>query len=210
MPTIYDLKPKFQALLRPLCAGLAKAAVTANQVTLAAFALSLAYGAINLASAAAAWALALLPAVLFIRMGMNAIDGMLAREFGQQSKLGAILNELTDVLSDAALYLPFAFIPGLSPVLTVAVVLLGVIAEMTGVVAIQIGASRRYDGPFGKSDRAFFFGALGLILAFGVAPGLWSQIALAFVCALGLATIANRARQALKESSMKESSNGNA
>ena len=26
----------------------------------------------------------------------------------------------------------------------------------------MVGASRRYDGPMGKSDRAFVFGALGL------------------------------------------------
>jgi len=93
LPTIYDLKPKFQALLRPLCAALAKAGITANQVTLAACALSFAHGALNLATGGAVWVLLLLPAVLFIRMGMNAIDGMLAREFAQQSKLGAILNE---------------------------------------------------------------------------------------------------------------------
>ena len=47
---------------------------------------------------------------MFLRMAFNAIDGMLAREFGQQSALGAFLNELTDVVSDAALYLPFAFV----------------------------------------------------------------------------------------------------
>ena len=44
-------------------------------------------------------------------MAFNAIDGMLAREFGQKSRLGAYLNELTDVVSDAALYLPFAWLP---------------------------------------------------------------------------------------------------
>ncbi len=198
MPTIYDLKPKFQALLRPLCAALAKAGITANQVTLAACALSFAHGALNLATGGAVWVLLLLPAVLFIRMGMNAIDGMLAREFAQQSKLGAILNELTDVLSDAALYLPFALIAGLHPSLVVVAVLFGVIAEMTGVIGVQIGASRRYDGPFGKSDRAFFFGALAVLLVF-LEPGRWSTVLLALACALGAATIINRARHALKE-----------
>jgi len=32
--SVYDLKPKFQTLLRPLCASLARAGVTANQVTI--------------------------------------------------------------------------------------------------------------------------------------------------------------------------------
>lgn len=199
MPSIYDLKPKFQALLRPACAGLARAGVTANQVTLAAFVLSVAHGAWIAWTAGAAFSLWLLPLTLFVRMALNAIDGMLAREFGQKSKLGAILNELTDVLADAALYLPFAFIAGVEPTLVVAVVVLGVIAEMTGVVGVGIGASRRYDGPFGKSDRAFFFGAFAIILAFGLEPGRWSDIALALAAALGAATIVNRARCALKE-----------
>ena len=39
-------------------------------------------------------------------MALNAIDGMLAREFNQKSRLGGYLNEITDVVSDAALYLP--------------------------------------------------------------------------------------------------------
>lgn len=204
MPTIYDLKPKFQALLRPFCMRLAAAGVTANQVTLIACALSLAHGAAHLMNPGAKWVLALLPVILFARMALNAIDGMLAREFAQASKLGAILNELTDVISDAALYLPFAFIPGLPAPLVVVAVFFGVIAEMTGVVAVQVGASRRYDGPFGKSDRAFFFGALGLLLVF-FDPGRWSTVLIAFACALGAATIVNRARLALKEAAPQES-----
>jgi len=198
LASIYDLKPKFQALLRPFCRRLADAGVTANQVTVIACGLSFAYGAALMMNPAAKWALALLPPVLFVRMAMNAIDGMLARECGQKSTVGAILNELTDVLSDAALYLPFAFISGLPGPLVVITVVLGIIAEMTGVVGVQVGASRRYDGPFGKSDRAFFFGAFALLLVF-FDPGLWSTTLIAFAAALGAATIANRARMALNE-----------
>lgn len=200
MASIYDLKPKFQALLRPFCGRLAEAGIIANQVTLIACGLSLAHGAAHLMNPGAKWVLALLPLVLFIRMALNAIDGMLARDFGQASKLGAILNELTDVVSDAALYLPFAFIPGLPASLVVVAVTLGIIAEMTGVIGVQIGASRRYDGPFGKSDRAFFFGALAVLLVLFDA-GWWSTALIAFACALGAATIVNRSRMALKEAS---------
>ncbi len=198
MPTIYDLKPKFQALLRPLCSKLATAGVTANQVTVIACGLSLAHGAAHLMNPGAKWVLILLPVILFVRMALNAIDGILAREFGQASKLGAILNELTDVISDAALYLPFAFIPGLPAPLVVVAVFFGVIAEMTGVIGVQVGASRRYDGPFGKSDRAFFFGALAVLLVMFDA-GLWSTVLIAFACTLGAATIVNRSKMALKE-----------
>jgi CDP-diacylglycerol--glycerol-3-phosphate 3-phosphatidyltransferase len=122
---------------------------------------------------------------------------MLARVFGQKSRLGAVLNEMGDVVSDTALYLPFAAIPGVNPLLVAAAVIVGVMTEMTGVVAVQVGAARRYDGPFGKSDRAVFFGALGLVLGLGVAPGLWSDALLSLAALAGLLTIVNRFRAAL-------------
>lgn len=64
--------------------------VTANQVTLAAVALSFISGAIIAWKPSETWPLLLRPLVLLVRMGLNAIDGMLARDFAQQSKLGAM------------------------------------------------------------------------------------------------------------------------
>src|SRR3569623_2095566 len=140
MPSIYQIKPRFQALLRPLVRVLAAGGVTANQVTLAAAVMSIAAGVAlaHFAAQPAVWFL--LPVVLFLRMALNAIDGMLAREHGQTSALGAYLNELCDVISDAALYLPFALVPGAAPIVVIVAVLLAVISEMAGVVAIQVGA----------------------------------------------------------------------
>lgn len=199
MASIYDLKPGFQALLRPLVARLAAAGVTANQVTIAAVVLSVIGGGLIAWRPFETWPLLLLPLVLFLRMGLNAVDGMLAREFGQQSKLGAILNELGDVLSDAALYLPLAWVPFIWVPLIEGIVVLAVISEMTGVVAVQIGAKRQYQGPMGKSDRAFWFGALGLALGLGVPPGDWINALLGVMLVLLILTIVNRARAALKE-----------
>ncbi|MEJ2590855.1 MAG: CDP-alcohol phosphatidyltransferase family protein [Candidatus Thiodiazotropha sp.] len=199
MPTIYDLKPRFQALLRPLSDGLAGAGVTPNQVTLAALLLSLLNGAAISLFPQQAWPLLLLPPVLFLRMALNAIDGMLAREHAMQSRLGAILNELGDVVSDSVLYLPLALVAGVDPRLVVLIVLAAVMGEMAGVIGTQIGASRRYDGPLGKSDRAFVFGLLALLLGLGVPAGLWVSLLLGVTLALALLTILNRARQALRE-----------
>ena len=44
MPTLYALKPAFQAKLRPLADRLAEGGVTANQITLLAAALSVVTG----------------------------------------------------------------------------------------------------------------------------------------------------------------------
>jgi CDP-diacylglycerol--glycerol-3-phosphate 3-phosphatidyltransferase len=198
MASIYDLKPKFQGLLRPAANALARAGVTANQVTVFAMLLSFAAGA-AIYSFRSLRVLLLLPIVLFLRMALNAIDGMLAREHHQKTPLGAILNELGDVFSDAALYLPLGFITPFDPMLLVLIVIFAVISEMTGVLGFPIGASRRYDGPMGKSDRAFVFGALGLLLGLNlpilriVRPILW------IVLLLVLFTIVNRARCALRE-----------
>lgn len=197
--TIYDLKPAFQNLLRPVCNAFARLGITANQVTLAALLGSIAVGLLFATWPNQRWVALLIPAWLFLRMALNAIDGMLAREHGMQSSLGGILNELGDVISDTALYLPFALIPGISPLVVVAIVILAVVSEMAGVVAVQVGASRRYDGPVGKSDRAFVFGLLALLLGLGLDPGTWVNWALFIVALGGVLTVLNRCRKALAE-----------
>ena len=197
--TLYDLKPRFQAALRPLVRAAASAGVTANQVTLAACALSVALGAALCAWPERRALFLLLPALLFVRMALNAIDGMLAREFGQSSRLGAFLNELTDVVSDAALVLPFAFLPHFGWLPVMLVILLAALTEMTGTVAPMVGATRRYDGPLGKSDRAFAFGALGLAIGLGLPPAAWQAWIFPALAVLLALTVANRVRAALRE-----------
>ena len=199
MASIYDIKPAFQNLLRPLTASLARVGITANQVTVLAALLSAAAGLWIALQPHASLPLLCLPLVLFLRMALNAIDGMLAREHSMQSKLGAVLNELGDVIADSLLYLPLALMPGVTATLIVLIVLLSIVSEMTGVVAIQIGATRRYDGPMGKSDRAFFFGALGLALGLGLEPGSWLTVICALVLVALVLTVINRARRALAE-----------
>lgn len=199
MPTIYDLKPAFQRLLHPLCNHLAKNGISPNQLTVGAAVLSLAQGMWLTLAPGARLALLVLPLVLFLRMALNAIDGMLATEHNLKTPLGLVLNELGDVIADTALYLPFAFIPGVNPVLVVLVVVSGIITEMTGVTTTQIGASRRYDGPLGKSDRAFLFGFIALVLGLGITPDYWVNILLAGGLLISLYTIYNRAHHGLRE-----------
>ena len=197
--SLYALKPGFQALLRPLVGTLARCGITANQVTVAAAVVSTALGAFVAWRLPDAHAFGLIPLWLFARMACNAIDGMLARECGQQSRLGAYLNELADVVSDVALYLPFALLPPFSLLWTGLVIVLAVISELAGILGPMVGASRRHDGPMGKSDRALAFGALGLWAGLAAPLPEWAMLVMpALACAL-IVTIVNRVRGGLKE-----------
>lgn len=199
MLSIYQLKPRFQALLRPLVGRLAAAGVTANGVTLAAMAVSIALGA-GLFLWPEPLAFLLLPLWMFLRMAFNAVDGMLAREFGQQSALGAYLNELSDVVSDAAPAEGRDRHEGEVEGSVGAVIFLSAVSEMAGALGPMVGSPRQYDGPMGKSDRAFVFGALGLWLGLaGSLPGwaLWLMPAVAVAIAINVfKRVRNGTRQA--------------
>ena len=196
MGTLYDLKPAFQARLRPVVGWLARNAVTANAVTVTAMLLSVGYGAAILLTGGAPLLLLALPAMLLLRMGLNAADGMLAREHGQASRLGFFLNEIGDVVADAGLYLPLLLVlaPGFAALSAVAVLMFAV-SELAGVLAQAAGGERRYDGPFGKSDRAAYFSLLAVVsVVAGLPPGT-TVAAIAIAIAFAVATTVNRLRQ---------------
>ncbi|SUX30132.1 CDP-alcohol phosphatidyltransferase family protein [Chromobacterium vaccinii] len=198
MVSIYQLKSRFQQLLRPLLGGLVKLGIRANHVTLVAMLSSIAYGLWLYADIHSSLPWQCLPLFLFLRMALNAIDGMLAREHGQQSRLGGILNEVGDVVSDAALYLPFALVTP-TPALAVLCVLLAFLTEYIGVLGPALGVSRRYDGPFGKSDRAFAYGLGALLLAWRPQWGALADWVFVAGLILLLFTCANRVRAILAE-----------
>jgi CDP-diacylglycerol--glycerol-3-phosphate 3-phosphatidyltransferase len=141
----------------------------------------------------------LIPVWLLVRMALNAIDGMLAREFHQKSVLGGYLNEIGDVVSDAALYAPFALIAPFDSLGIGLVILLSVMTEFAGALGPLMGASRRYDGPMGKSDRAVLFGALGLWVGVSAPLPAWLEWAVPIVATLLVVTVGNRVRAGIHE-----------
>jgi len=198
MPTLYSLKPQFQALLRPLVGRMADAGISANQVTIIAAAGSVITGS-GIIWSDSRRAFLILPVWFLVRMGLNAIDGMLAREFGQKSTLGAYLNELGDAVADAALVAPFAVVAAFSPAWVFAVIFLGALSEYAGVMGPLAGASRRYDGPLGKSDRALTFGALATWIGVGGPLPPWTAWIMPVLALLLAATVVNRVRSGVAE-----------
>ena len=205
-PTFYALKPRFQGLLRPLAASLHRLAITPNLVTVAAALGSMAVGAGVAWRADSRRVFLIVSAWLLARMALNAIDGMLAREFDQKSVPGAYLNEIGDVVSDAALYAPFALIAPFEPFGIGLIIILSIVTELAGVLGQAVGASRRYDGPMGKSDRAVVFGILGLWIASSAPIPPWVLWAVPALAVLLAVTAVNRVRAGILEAARAGSS----
>lgn len=205
MPSVYDLKPRFQRLLRPTMSALARAGLTPNVVTVTAVCGSIIVGAAVSFAGARQALLLLLPLWLFLRMALNAIDGIMARELNMSTDLGAVLNELGDAVSDLGLYLPLAFVYQPAQWSVIAFSIGAVLTEFCGVLGRALGAARRYEGPMGKSDRAFIVGALGLVtFLFPAVLKAWPWI-FAIAALLTVATCLNRVTRALKELRVRDS-----
>ncbi|PSH69063.1 CDP-alcohol phosphatidyltransferase [Phyllobacterium brassicacearum] len=204
MPTLYSIKPAFQNLLRPLVGRLVARGATANQVTVAATVLSILAGGLIALFPTATLLFWTLPVVLFVRMALNAIDGMMAREFGQASKLGAYLNEIGDVISDVALILPFLLVAPFSATGVVAFAIAAILAEYAGLLGAMVGGGRAYDGPFGKSDRALALGIIAALIGCGVVLPTWFGWAFPLMALLSLYTMVNRIRAGLRRAAGEE------
>ena len=166
MISIYKLKPKFQKLLQPLLLLLKRIGVSPNHITVFTIFFSLLIGYILFLAIDNSFWFIIVALGLLIRMMLNALDGMMANQFNLQSKLGEILNEIGDVISDIAIYFPFLYIEAIKSEYVIFFIFLSIINEFCGVLAKLISGSRRYDGPMGKSDRAFLVGIICIVLFF--------------------------------------------
>lgn len=197
--SIYEIKPKFQQLLMPIVDWMRKIGMTPNQVTILALLLSIVTGIILSIFHENKWIYILMPIVMFVRMALNAIDGVMAKKYQMKSHLGLLLNELGDVISDLFLFIPFVFIAEDYGIGIMLFISLSIISEMAGVTVQVIGSSRRYDGPMGKSDRAFIVGFISFLIFvhLNIIPYLHFVF---YICSiLMLINIYNRIINGLKE-----------
>lgn len=168
MISIYKLKPKFQALLKPILVFLHTKGVTANQITCASVIWSFIIAIFFWFADFNHFYFLALPIGLFVRMALNALDGMMASVYDQKSKLGEILNEIGDIISDIVLFLPLLKHEPKSLYFIVIFICLSIVNEFAGILAKAVSGERRYDGPMGKSDRAFMIGLYGILAFMGL------------------------------------------
>ena len=212
--SLYQLKSQFQDQLRPISDALVEQKVTANQVTVSAILLSLGTAYVIAKPATEKQELwLLLPSSLFVRMALNAIDGMMAREHGQASRLGEVLNEVGDIVADTALIASLAthvangnlqasavnFPNNISihQQHIVGLIVLSIGTELLAIISNKSLNVRANQGPLGKSDRAFVLGVLGTFMASKVPPALFHiRVGQLFILteALLLKTCLNRLR----------------
>jgi len=166
MISVYDIKPKFQKLLFPLLTVLRRLGITPNHITVFSILFSFLTGFLFLQATENKIFYLVVALGLLLRMGLNALDGMMANKYNLKSTKGEILNEIGDVISDIAIYFPLLYFENLKFEYVVLFIVLSVINEFCGVLAKSISGERRYDGPMGKSDRALFIGILSIYLFF--------------------------------------------
>lgn len=199
MISIYKLKPKFQQLLTPVLLFLHRNKITANQITVSSILLSVVIGILFWNADYSKWFFLGLPIGLLIRMALNALDGMMARKFNQTSKLGEILNEIGDIVSDVIIFFPLLKFQPEILYLVIIFIVLSVINEFAGLLGKAVGKDRRYDGPMGKSDRALILGLYGLLIFFGVNISGISDAVFGIIIALLVISTYSRLKKSLHE-----------
>ncbi len=166
MISIYKIKPRFQQLLMPQLKLLKRLGISPNSITFFSILLSfgIAYFFWNTSDNSSYFLIVAFG--LLLRMMLNALDGMMARIYNLQSKLGEVLNEVGDIVSDVAIYFPLIIFESLRIEIAIIFILLSIINEFCGLMAKVISGERRYDGPMGKSDRAFLIGIICIVYYF--------------------------------------------
>lgn len=173
--TLYQIKPRFQALLWRLAVALQCRNIHADWITACGLGFAALAGAL-LATDTLIW---LVPPLLFARIACNALDGMVARLSGTARPWGTILNETSDRMADLLCFGGLILSGALPPLVETALLPLLLFVSYLGVVGMAAGGGRCYSGPLGKADRMLLLGAYCVIAPFTPGVGLllgWTLI----------------------------------
>jgi CDP-diacylglycerol--glycerol-3-phosphate 3-phosphatidyltransferase len=175
-----------------------KQGITANQITISSILLSFVIGIgfwfadINITL------FLILPIGLFLRMALNALDGMMARTYNQQSKKGEVLNEIGDLVSDLFVFFPLLKFEKEIFYLIVVFICLSIINEFAGILGKVVSNVRRYEGPMGKSDRTLILGVYGILSYFSINFNEYSIYIFSVITSLLIISTFIRIKKSLK------------
>ena len=162
---IYSIKPKFQKFLEGDKRLLVKMGVGPTAINIAALIVSVIAGLVLVCSDKNLWLLLLIPVLAFIRIGFNALDGMVARETkAKNQKFGEVLNEFIDRLSDIAFFLGIAFVSYVNTSWALLTLIAVLLVSYVGIVGKSAGGSRQYVGLMGKADRMFWLSVACILI----------------------------------------------
>lgn len=154
---IYSIKPKFRELLSPLLKLLWN--VHPDVLTWSALGCSVLVGTSFQWALEHRWLFLTVPVLVFIRIALNALDGLLAQATGKARAFGEVLNETTDRLSDLAILFGIALSPLSSLAWGAPAIALVLLSSYVGILSKAVGVKRQYGGILGKADRMFWLGA---------------------------------------------------
>lgn len=201
---LYSFKARFQKLAEKL----AYSGMTANQASFLGFVLVgmtvLAFY-FGLQGETPSPALLLVPVFIFLRLVMNALDGMLARAQKTASAAGEILNELSDVVGDTCSYgILYFLVPTLQTWIFVFIVCIW-FCEFVAVLGQALPNGRRRQESFagGKPERAVWISLMALTIYF--VPSVIGSLSILFMVLsfLAFATGLLRIRRSLADAEGK-------
>lgn len=161
---IYAVKPAFQRSLTGVRDRLIRSRVSANALTWTALFVSIGGGMALALSDRSVWLLFVVPVLAVVRLGLNALDGMVASATHTSTSTGEVLNELSDRMADVAWIVGLGFIVGFPLALgALGAVLLSSYAGMLGKA---VGGRRLYGGVMAKADRMIVLALAAPIAAY--------------------------------------------
>lgn len=167
------VRAAWDAFMKPVGERLTRASVSPNALTSAGVALSIVVAVAVVRDLLVVAGLAAIVAAL-----ADALDGAVAKAGGRVSRFGAVLDSTTDRLSDALLFLPVAWLYGVSPPPDKAGqewVAAAALAAMTAAFLVSYVRARAegigLDAKVGIAERAERLIVVILALLFDVLPG---------------------------------------
>lgn len=160
---IYNIKPWFREQLQPLVKLLWN--VHPDVLTWSALVASILAGVLLFSSYDRPYLAVLVVPLLFLRLALNALDGMLAQQTGKARAAGEILNEVSDRLADVAIFLGLTLSPAVDKVWGLLAIISILMVSYVGILGKAVAGERIYIGVLGKADRMIYLMVACLIYA---------------------------------------------